>query len=370
MLNNFVHDLKEFRYSVKRILKVMKDPESSSYLPAAERKSKLAMWSDNLKWFIKHGEANVFYFVYRLDRKGSNGSQLLAWNEFKKYRNTRNQKLPGRTYNYVCLLQDKFVFSQFLTSLGFPTTKNLAIFDKEVLTWLNNMNSVPLANLTEDSSLQIDGFVKQLSGSLGAGAFTMQIKNGKLSSKEVEWSLQDLRSKLDGQYLLQDKITQHPKMAELHPASVNTIRMVTFNNAGKIEVLSTVLRIGARGKSVDNWASGGIIVSINQQTGKLGKEGMFKIGYGGTVTKHPDTGVVLEGFQIPFFKESVELARKLHSYFYGIHSVGWDIAITPEGPIFIEGNDDWDGAIPMALDADFKSKYLKMFDKATKKGIK
>ena len=46
--------------------------------------------------------------------------------------------------------------------------------------------------------------------------------------------------------------------------------------------------------------------------------------------------------QIPFFKEAVEMAKELHSKLYRIHSVGWDIAITQEGPIFIEGNSRWE----------------------------
>jgi hypothetical protein len=46
---------------------------------------------------------------------------------------------------------------------------------------------------------------------------------------------------------------------------------------------------------------------------------------------------------------------------YGIHSIGWDIAITDNGPIFIEGNDDWDGTIAMSLESDFKSRFLEMY---------
>ena len=36
------------------------------------------------------------------------------------------------------------------------------------------------------------------------------------------------------------------------------------------------------------------------------------------------------------------MAKELHSKLYRIHSVGWDIAITEEGPVFIEGNSKWE----------------------------
>lgn len=364
MFKELIKRMKEFRYDTKRLFKMMKDSEGSTYFPEEERKSKWSMWRDNLAWFGKHGETNFFYYVYGLDRKNSsNESELLSWKEFKNTRNKRNQQLAGKKYNYVCLLQDKFVFGQFLASLGFPTPNNIAIFDKKEITWLNNMKTEPLDTLITNPSINVNGFCKKLSGILGEGAFTLRIIEGKFYTNDSEIKFDQLKGKIDGQYLFQERITQHPKMSELHPASVNTIRLVTFNNSGKVDVFSTVLRIGAKGKSVDNWASGGIIVSIDKQTGKLVKEGMFKIGYGGRVTTHPDTGVLLENFQIPFFQECIQMACKLHSYFYGVHSVGWDIAITANGPLFIEGNDDWDGAIPMALEKNFKSRFLQMFPK-------
>ena len=31
-----------------------------------------------------------------------------------------------------------------------------------------------------------------------------------------------------------------------------------------------------------------------------------------------------------------------HKHLYNIRSIGWDSAITPEGPVFIEGNDNWE----------------------------
>ncbi len=362
MFTQLTRWMKESSYSVKRIFRVMKNPKKSSYFVETERKPGWAMWVDQFKWFARFREVNVFYFTYGLDNKRSRDiSELVSWREFKRYRNRKNELLPDKKYNYVCLLQDKFVFSQFLSSLSFPAPKNLAIFDNKNFTWLGDMATVPLAAVVADTGLRIDGFAKKLNGILGEGAFTLKIEEGRFYNKNRELPLNELQNITQGQYLLQEKIIQHPKMAELHPSSVNTVRMVTFNNSGRVEVFSTVLRIGAKGNSVDNWASGGIIVSIDQETGRLGKEGMFKPQYGGKVTHHPETGVRFENFEIPFFKESTEMACKLHSFFYGIHSIGWDIGITPDGPIFIEGNDDWDGSIAMTLEPNFRSRYLKMF---------
>jgi hypothetical protein len=36
------------------------------------------------------------------------------------------------------------------------------------------------------------------------------------------------------------------------------------------------------------------------------------------------------------------MSVKFHGHLKQIHSIGWDIAITKDGPCFIEGNDNWE----------------------------
>jgi hypothetical protein len=79
------------------------------------------------------------------------------------------------------------------------------------------------------------------------------------------------------------------------------------------------------------------------------------------VTVHPDSGVPLEGYRIPYFREAVQVVTRMHERLHGIHSIGWDVGISPEGPIIIEGNDDWEGGIPMVLEPDFRRRFLQMY---------
>ena len=142
-------------------------------------------------------------------------------------------------------------------------------------------------------------------------------------------------------FVLQTAVHQHPAMSSLNPNSINTIRIITIKTSIGYEVLSAGLRIGnSRTGNVDNWAAGGICVAVNDD-GRLYEKGFYKPGYGTTDTKS-ETGIVFKDFQVPFYKEAMDLACKAHSYLYNIDSIGWDIAITPEGPIFIEGNDNWE----------------------------
>ena len=356
---------------LKGVSKLLNDPAlSRTYYPEAERKSKLLIFMDNLIYLVKHGEVNNYYYVFGMDKKDSNGQDFLPYTKFRYLRNSKNRRPPnGKGFSYVCILRDKFVFSQFLKSLGIPSPVNIALLSPTGITWLDDMKQTPLEHLTEDTGIKIEGFCKELGGILGKGAFPLKIEGGKLYINEARINLEQLKERLvsqgkikgSGQYLLQKRLTQHPRMSELHPSSVNTIRLNSFNNNGKVEILCASLRMGTNGKNVDNWASGGIVIGIDLATGKLVGDGVFKYGYGGRVQQHPDTGVQLDGFEIPFFSEAVKLASELHSYLYGIHSVGWDVAITPDGPMIIEGNDDWEGGIPMALEKDFKNRFLEHY---------
>ncbi len=53
---------------------------------------------------------------------------------------------------------------------------------------------------------------------------------------------------------------------------------------------------------------------------------------------HPDTGESIVRFHIPYYKEAVDFVKNLALVRPDVGYVGWDIAITPDGPTLIEGN--------------------------------
>jgi histone deacetylase complex regulatory component SIN3 len=93
---------------------------------------------------------------------------------------------------------------------------------------------------------------------------------------------------------------------------------------------------------VDNWAVGGLAIGIDVENESLHKYGFYKPGYGTKALEHPNSGIVFDGYKIPFLQQAIEQAKNLHSFLPGVHSIGWDIAIGENGPIIIEGNDNWE----------------------------
>jgi hypothetical protein len=352
----FVRDLKE-------ISRLVTDPKlSQSYYPSEPRKSKSQIALDLLSWYLKSGDVNNYYYVYGFDRRRINTEQYLPYPEFRTIRNQRNYHPNTRTgFNYVCILQDKFVFSQFLSSLGVPTPKSLALCNPETIVWLDSMRTDALESINSDASRQFDGFCKPLNGINGTGAFPLRLSDGQLYVDNEHVNAGEVKRRINGSFLLQERVTQHPAVSELHSQSINTLRILTFNNGESVQVFSAAQRIGTNGRNVDNWTAGGILVGIDLHTGNLRAEGFYKPGYGGKVLRHPQTGVELAGFNIPHFSDAVQLVKKVHGYLYGVHSIGWDIAISPAGPVIIEGNDDWDGAVPMALEENFRQRFLELY---------
>jgi hypothetical protein len=352
----------------KTIRALVGDPvESRSYYPESMRKSRAAILGDLLWWWLRFGEANRYYYLYGLDRRGADAGSVMAYRRFRALRNSRNLRPDnlsayyGVSYNFVCVARDKLLFSQVASSLGLPVPRIWAICSPDSVFWLDSDRQAPLDDLVSDPDLRIDGVCKPADGIMGADVFLLKIEGGRLFVDGAEASVGELARRLSPRHLLQSRVVQHPDMAALHPHSINTLRLVTFNRGGAVELFSAALRIGTGGRRTDNWAGGGVLASVDRDSGVVKGDGYLKPAFGRRVARHPDTGVTLDGFQVPEFERAVAMAKRFHRHLPGIHSLGWDIAFTPEGPVFLEANDDWDGIIPMLMEPDFRRKFLAMY---------
>jgi hypothetical protein len=347
-----------FQTAAKFLCGHLGNPQSCTYYPQEERKSRLAIYLDNLRWILKYHEINHFYYLYGFDRKiDINQNDYIATGEFFELREKVNKAWIGnRKAAYFCLLQDKFLFGQYLKALGFPTPVNLAICDRETITWLDSQETEPLESLLERDKLDV--FIKELLGESSRGIYPLKTEDGKLFVDDKEVTVEELKKIIPEMSVVQQRLYQHPQMCKLHPNSLNTIRIVTLFSDNEVVPMSAVMRVGVKGRQFDNWAAGGISLAIDLTTGRLSRKGICKPGLGGIVEQHPDTGIIFEGFEIPNFAQVVQMVCALHGFFYGIHSVGWDVAIAKEGPVVVEGNNLWEVSIMQAHDSNIKNKFI------------
>lgn len=144
----------------------------------------------------------------------------------------------------------------------------------------------------------------------------------------------------DGQrnrFILEPYIIQCKELSALHPESVNTLRIPTINYGDHIEIFHPFLRIGKGSNFVDNAGSGGIGCNIDIQSGSIVCAGDEN---GIDYTHHPDTNIKLIGFNIPKWGEAMQTAKELAKMVPDVKYVGWDLALTENGWVMIEGNED------------------------------
>ena len=142
--------------------------------------------------------------------------------------------------------------------------------------------------------------------------------------------------------IVEEVIVQDERMAKLHPQSVNTVRITTFRLNSRTVIFHPNLRVGRGDSCVDNAAAGGLLCPIDAETGRVIVAGDKK---GERYEKHPETGELLKGFEIPRWNEAAELVRKLALITPNTRHVGWDLALTKDRWILVEANErgQWGG---------------------------
>ena len=142
---------------------------------------------------------------------------------------------------------------------------------------------------------------------------------------------------------MEDKVIQHEAIAALCPTSVNTIRVATLLGDKKEGIVYAYIRIG-NGKVMDNVDCGGMAAPVDLETGVISGVGANKAGE--AFELHPMTGKRIPGTQIPYWDEVKAMCLDAMHVVPQVRFVAWDVAITPEGPVFIEGNSFPSHAIP------------------------
>lgn len=296
------------------------------YFCEKKRKGTLARYVDNLLWLIRKGEKNKFYTQYGLDIKGSDSTAYIGFWEFACLRNSYNQLL--RFDNSIGILRDKFLFFKYMSVNNLNVPEVFAVVSDGTI-YDNFFDPINTNVLMQET----DYFVKDAAGE--CASFVKHVND-----YEHLQTIMPLMNK--GKFIFQRKIIQHKEMNRLNPSAVNTIRIVTINDGSKTYLFAAILRVGTQKSGcADNTSAGGLALGINDN-GSLYENGMLKPQYGTILSSHPDTGVVFKEFKIPFYKEAVELVCRAHRFFYNVKSIGWDVAISENGPVIIEGNDNWE----------------------------
>lgn len=345
------------------IARIPKTIREASYYPEKERKSNFIIFLDNLIWIIKNKEPNYSYTPSGLDIKNwRNMDDFLSFKQFTRERDLGNScEKESFNYNYISILRDKYIFSSYLShTIGkdkvIPT---VALYNKEQIYLISEKSYTIFEDLFKKD---IAMFCKANDGEGSKGVFLLEKKNNKFYLNKQEASLIEIKSTFkNSKIIFQHVLQQHQDLNYLNNSSVNTIRITTVQGvSGAINIFSSFLRLGSAENSfVDNISAGGLAVGVNEN-GILDKYGFKHKSFGTKLEKHPISNTVFEGYQLPFWAEIKELVKNAHKQFYYIQSIGWDVAVTPSGPVLVEGNDNWATCTPQIIESGLKERWYKI----------
>lgn len=314
-----------------------------------DRKSILNMISDIFTLIIYQKKLPIHYFGKYLFKKGKTNIKDYFPDDFLyyKFKPILNEHAVSEVVENKLFFN--FYYSQF--NINLPKTlmfnfRNVFVKNKMkiVITCISDfvlqLDEIFFQNPTYDSII-----VKRTYGSYG-GEQVFKIYKYQISSENDQIS--ELYSVvIKAGFIFQETINQHPKLNKLNPSCLNTIRFDTFvDKEGKIDIISSYIRMSIKNQPIDNISSGGCQVGILIKTGKLKKYGYqgFRTSGIQVYTKHPITKTIFEEFEIPYFEEAKELVLKTAGCMPGLRLVGWDVAIGLKGPVLIEGNADYEMA--------------------------
>lgn len=275
-------------------------------------KNKVLTALDMCNCLVRYGTGYLDYTVFGFANIHGKARKTFMTNSMN-----RKVSLQTNNHDYSHILKDKVEFHEKLgefTGRGFLN--------------LNKANAEDFKNFCDGKEKV---FIKNPVSFGGQGVKCFRINE----IEDFDKLYNELKA--EGFVLVEEEIRQHKVLNELCPSCINSMRVVTLRGAdNKFYVLYSLLRIGSGAKDVDNITSGGMYLLLDDNGKSISKAFCDKTALYYEV--HPMTKVSLTDFQVPLFNEAIEMCKKAAATVPEIGYVGWDVAITENGPVLIEGN--------------------------------
>lgn len=205
--------------------------------------------------------------------------------------------------------------------------------------------------------------MKPVFGTRGAGIKVIKVNGIEDAKSKLKKIINDGTSAI----VLEELIQQDSRLAAFHKESCNTIRIITLRFDDRVEILHSFLRLGRGSSVVDNAGAGGIMANIDIKTGKVyaACDEMGK-----TYIEHPESKLPIIGYVLPQWEEAMRVARDLAMVLPEVRYVGWDLALSINGWVMIEGNDEGQFVFQYPAQEGFRDRMNSILRELGKKEIK
>lgn len=283
----------------------------------------LQMW----RMAMLHNVPPIEFVSYRLARPGQRhlAGDYFYWSETELLR-----LLNARCGADLRDVQDKARFAALCGVHGLPCIPTLAVFRQGAQALdAQTRGRSPLS--VETPRL----WVKDLAGKKGSGQQQWTRVNegyrnaqGRLLPPDALWQHLAQRD-----CIVQPWLDNHPQLAAWSDGALVSLRIVTGRHpGGEVERVAALLHL-RHGRQHS------LVCGIDTVTGRI-THALDANGHG--VEVFPVNGSPLVGVCIPFWRQALERALQAHAQaFEHFVFLGWDVAVTAEGPVLIEANAGW-----------------------------
>lgn len=298
----------------------------SIYFPKDISQGKrLAIMADFIWSVIRDGAGINDYFEYEFYKK--------RHNERKKFVVRTKRRLIAKRFNdpkKAVLFSDKGKFNQIFCKFVKRDWLDLDMAsDEAVKEFLGKHKDFLIKPKIESCGIGIK--VIHSNGPLDVGKILKAYKGKKMIAEEI--------------------LVQEGSVYDLHPESLNTLRIVTVRlNGSDVRIMNANIRIGIDKRIQDNFHQEGIAASIDIKTGIVNSAGCDM--HLNHHLIHPVTKEKIIGYTVPQWGEAVEMVKKAALVVPEVSYVGWDVATSCRGygVVLVEGNPDSDTDVQQMCD--------------------
>lgn len=298
------------------------------------------------QWTLMHRyriDPSVYYSsqLYELPHGLAACEDYVGRDEIKNGLMKQLHGLQPKIHGKRVSLGDKAVFTRHCIAAGLPVARVLAIVSHG--TWKFTEDGGPEVDFR---SLDRDIFIKPLwgRGARGTEWFTWigkdrySDKRGQTLSRAEVLRHLTRRSRKEP-LLVQPRLANHPEIADLARDSLMVFRVFTcLDEHQQPHVTHAMLRI--LGKLEPSWSQNVEYgTRIDLATGQLDQLcDDYHFAPDAWWDRHPFTGAQVTGRVVTQWPAIAALAKAGHRVLIDRTVIGWDIALTSEGPVIIEGN--------------------------------
>jgi hypothetical protein len=289
------------------------------------------------------------YYLEGLWRPELTAAEKAAFVSEAKSTAINRQLAPVNGLGLQGFFTDKLLTGLTLRAAGFPILRPRAIYGKVLkLSGTERLESAAdiVAFLLREGALPVFGKPLHASLSIGAvsilsvrdGGRSLVLGDGRIVGLEA--LSHEIAANFPQGYVFEPLIRQHSDVEAITGPAVGGLRVVTLRTPEDAAVLYTVQRLPGAGAMMDAMSSHGAycVAYIDPDTGRVIRASAMDQSAPTRLEVSVVTGARFDEAVVPFVKAAHAIAIDAHRLFVRPGLLGFDFALTPEGPLITEIN--------------------------------